>query len=214
MGAYDVFISHAHADQEWVHVLAENLRGLGLEIFLDAWEIAPGDVLVHALDRGLRDSLHGVLVVSPAAMSKPWVAQEVAALLQKAVEQGRRLIPVLLEDAELPPLLASRLWIDFRGAGDPGAAEVAGADHGTEERLWKLYSAFERRPKEEIRRDGDPAGPAAEPLLYRRQLAAGDALARAFLPSPVAAALGAALAPSARSASFSPNVARPKRRSR
>jgi hypothetical protein len=225
MDRYDVFISHAHADQDWVHVLAENLRNAGLEVFLDAWEIAAGDVLVHELDRGLRDSLHGVLVVSPASMTRPWVGEEYAVLLGKAVEQGRRLIPVLLEDAEMPPMLASRLWIDFRGAGgplyeeqvrrlvralkgekpgppprgsdirpppgsgfraagpirarlvidrrrstfhgpgDPVSAEVRGVDHGTEERLWKLFDSFERRPLEEVRRDDVAPGSAAESLL-------------------------------------------------
>ena len=60
MDHYDAFISHARADKEWVHVLAENLRNLGLEVFLDAWEIATGDVLVHEIDRGLRDSEEAV----------------------------------------------------------------------------------------------------------------------------------------------------------
>jgi hypothetical protein len=37
------------------------------------------------------------------------------------VEQpGRRLIPALYADAELPPFLATRLWVDFRRAGTTG----------------------------------------------------------------------------------------------
>jgi hypothetical protein len=53
---FDVFLSHAHVDAEWVQVLAENLVRLGIRPFLDRWEIGPGDVLVHVLDRGLRTS--------------------------------------------------------------------------------------------------------------------------------------------------------------
>ena len=39
---FDVFISYGHQDQEWVHGLAENLHQAGLDVFLDAWEVAPG----------------------------------------------------------------------------------------------------------------------------------------------------------------------------
>jgi len=50
---FDVFISYAHADGDWARVLAENLHQSGLEVYLDAWYIAPGDVLVHKLDEAL-----------------------------------------------------------------------------------------------------------------------------------------------------------------
>ena len=53
----DVFVSYAHVDREWVRVLAENLHQSGLKVFYDEWEIAPGDVLVHKLDAGIRAAL-------------------------------------------------------------------------------------------------------------------------------------------------------------
>jgi hypothetical protein len=42
---YDVFISYARADSELVRRLAENLRNAGLHVFLNEWEIGPGDVV-------------------------------------------------------------------------------------------------------------------------------------------------------------------------
>jgi len=115
----DVFISYAHADQAWVRVLAENLHQSGLNVFFDEWEIAPGDVLAHKLDEGIRNSRNGVLVVSQAAFERPWVKEEYAAMMTRAVAGQQRLIPVLIEDAEMPPLLASRVWVDFRNADGP-----------------------------------------------------------------------------------------------
>jgi hypothetical protein len=117
--AFDVFISYAHADTDWVRVLAENLRQQGLQVFFDEWEIGPGDVLVHRLDKGILNSRNGVLVVSPDSLSRPWVAQEYAAMITHAVAAKQRLIPVLLKDAELPPLLASRVYVDFRQVDGP-----------------------------------------------------------------------------------------------
>ena len=65
---YDVFISYARADApEWVRTLAETLHRKGFEAFWDGWEIGPGDVLVHELDRGLLASRNGVLVVTKSA---------------------------------------------------------------------------------------------------------------------------------------------------
>jgi len=116
---FDVFISYGHQDQAWVHTLAENLYRSGLEVFYDEWEIAAGDVLVHKLDEGIRTSYNGILVVSPNSLSRPWVTEEYAAMLTRVVAGQQRLIPVLLDDAELPPLLASRVWVDFRHADGP-----------------------------------------------------------------------------------------------
>jgi hypothetical protein len=93
-----------HQDQAWVHALAENLHRAGLEAFLDAWEITPGDVVVHQLERGLLASRNGVLVVCLASVSRPWVQQEYAVMVERAVAGTQRLIPVLLGEVEVPPL--------------------------------------------------------------------------------------------------------------
>jgi len=155
--SFDVFVSYSHADAGWVTVLADNLERLGLHVFLDEYEFGAGDVLVHALDDGLRRSKAGVLVVSPEAMRSAWVRNEYAVLMQRAVESGQRLVPVLLRDADLPPLLAARVWVDFRAATDDAGyraavATLAGALRG------------ERRPRPEA---GDalvvPAGLGARP---------------------------------------------------
>jgi hypothetical protein len=103
---WDVFISYAHKDADWVQNLADNLYRADFEVFIDSWEIEPGDVLVHKIDEGKLKAKTGILVVSPEALSRPWVLEEYAAMMSRAVEGKQRLIPVLLADAEMPPLLA------------------------------------------------------------------------------------------------------------
>jgi TIR domain len=88
-------------------------------VFLDEWEIAPGDVVVHQLERGLLSSRNGVLVISPASVSRPWVQQEYAVMVDRAVNSKQRLIPVLAGDVEVPPFAATRLWVDFRNVDGP-----------------------------------------------------------------------------------------------
>ncbi len=116
---WDVFISYAHEDGEWVEALAENLRQLGLEVFKDDWKIDAGDGLVTEIQKAIDASKSGVLVVTPAALSRPWVLAEYDAMMTLAIEKGFRLIPVLLADADMPTLLAARVWIDFRDAYGP-----------------------------------------------------------------------------------------------
>ena len=253
-GSRDVFVSYAHADAAWVRTLAENLYRLGLEIAFDEWDIGPGDVLVHKLDQMLLATRDGILVVSPDAMRSAYVQAEYAALLQRAIERGRRLIPVLLRNAELPPLLASRLWIDFRHADGPEylarveqlARALKGERPARPSRESELvfppgtgYTAVGVRElslslaPERVALVGDGVEVVGEPpdpafdfddLLWRLQRAqahtgpvreadaasrpgeglddvlalCGEALARAFLPNAVNAALTAAVADTGR----------------
>ena len=96
-------------------------RLTGFEVFFDEWELVGGDRVTGRLEEAIRNSVNGVLVVSPHSLSRPWVREEYEALLRQAVQQpGRRLIPVLYADADLPPFLANRLWVDFRNAATTG----------------------------------------------------------------------------------------------
>jgi hypothetical protein len=123
---WDVFVSYGHQDADWVGVLAANLHRDGFDVFLDQWELVGGDRVTGRLEEGVRNSTSGVLVVSPHSLSRPWVREEYEALLRQAVEiPERRLIPVLYLDAELPPFLASRQWVDFRTATTGPAYDAA-----------------------------------------------------------------------------------------
>ncbi len=83
------------------------------------WEIDAGDKPVHKIEGGVIAAINGVLVVTPSALSRPWVLEEYNAMMTRAIEEGFRLVPVLLADAEMPAFLASRAWVDFRDAYGP-----------------------------------------------------------------------------------------------
>jgi hypothetical protein len=116
--AYDAFISYAHADIEWVTNFAKRLEDDGIRVARDEMFLQPGDILVHAVEQAIRDSAHGIVVFSSAAVSSDWVPQEYAVLMRRSIENGRRFIPVRIDDVELPEFAATRLGADFRDAGD------------------------------------------------------------------------------------------------
>ena len=116
--AYDAFISYAHADMEWVTDFAGRLANEGLRVARDEVFLQVGDTVVHGIEEAIRDSAHGVLVFSPASISSGWVRQEYAALMRRSIEDGRRFIPVIIGDAELPEFAATRLAADFRNLAE------------------------------------------------------------------------------------------------
>ena len=87
VGGWDVFVSYGHEDAEWVRVLAGNLHRAGFDVFLDEWELVGGDRVTGRLEEAIRESVNGVLVVSPHSLSRPWVREEYEALLRQAVQE-------------------------------------------------------------------------------------------------------------------------------
>jgi tetratricopeptide (TPR) repeat protein len=116
---YDAFVSYGHADAAWVHALAENLERLGVRVFLDAWELVAGDLIAVRLQDGLAKAGAVVFVVSPESLGRGWVNEEFAAAVAAAAARRQRLIPVLYGEVALPPLVAARLYVDFRQVDDP-----------------------------------------------------------------------------------------------
>lgn len=114
--AFDVFLSHTSQDKLLVHKLAERLRGAGLKVWFDEWIIKPGDDIYLAIERGLEATRVQVLCLSPAALRSDWVALERSTLLfRDPSNTGRRFIPLLLADCDLPDVLRRYKYIDFRG---------------------------------------------------------------------------------------------------
>ncbi|GAA0349434.1 toll/interleukin-1 receptor domain-containing protein [Actinoallomurus spadix] len=115
---YDAFVSYSHDDADWVTRFVERLEDDGFRVARDEVVFKPGDVLVHAVEQAIRDSAHGILVFSPASMASGWVKQEYATLMQRSIENGRRFIPLVIEDVKLPEFAATRYYADFRHVSD------------------------------------------------------------------------------------------------
>ena len=106
---YDVFLSHASADQATVRELAERLKGDGLRVWLDEWVIQPGDSIPLAIEQGLESSRTLVLAMSQAAFDSEWVTLERhTALFRDPTNQQRRFIPLRLDDYVIKDVFEQR----------------------------------------------------------------------------------------------------------
>jgi DNA-directed RNA polymerase subunit RPC12/RpoP len=118
-----IFLSHNSKDKEFVRKLATQLRLVGGDVWLDEWEIKPGDRIPSEVSAALAAVDTIVVVWSVNAANSRWVDAELSSALARELSSGSmRVIPVRLDDTALPALLQPIAWID---AEDEDAVGVA-----------------------------------------------------------------------------------------
>jgi hypothetical protein len=86
--------------------LAAHLRLAGVDVWLDAWEVSPGDSIIGKVSGALEVADTVVLLWPKNAVSSRWVNRELETALDRQLTDGSvRIIPVCLDDSELPRLL-------------------------------------------------------------------------------------------------------------
>lgn len=109
---YDLFLSYTHRDHA---ARVEELAGLlggkhGFNVWLDKWECASGNLKAQC-EKGIRESRFTVVAASRAALASDWVRWEIEK--HKAFNpEGDRLLPIVLEELELPEDLNELYWMD------------------------------------------------------------------------------------------------------
>ena len=118
-----VFLSHNRADKSLARSLGTQLKLAGADVWFDEWEIRAGDSIPGKLNEGLSAFGTFVLMWSVDAARSNWVRREVAAAITRGMEDASlRVIPIRLDDTELPPLLAD---LRYLRAEDPNVRELA-----------------------------------------------------------------------------------------
>ncbi len=122
---FDLFLSHATPDKEWVLTLAERLEARGLRVFVDSREIVVGDNIVLRLSDGLEKSRYMVLVLSSHTGGRPWVEQEWTSFVAGHGPLGQ-LLPVKIQAVELPAILAATHTVNATDRDAGGGRVVQG----------------------------------------------------------------------------------------
>ncbi len=118
---FDVFLCHNSKDKPAVRELAVQLTKRRLRVWLDEDQIPPGTRTGKGLEEGVNKSASALVLVGGDGLG-PWQSEEQEALIKLSVEQGLRVIPVLLPDAptekpKLPLFLGTRTYVDLRDEG-------------------------------------------------------------------------------------------------
>jgi tetratricopeptide (TPR) repeat protein len=114
-GEYHVFVSYRSSDRPWAMSLVARLEGAGLRVFIDQKELELGQSLAGQLQSALTRSRAAVVLVSQGWMASPWCQEEAHVLVKRAVEDSSfTLVPLRLDNSDMPALLGSRLYLDFQ----------------------------------------------------------------------------------------------------
>lgn len=104
------FLAASHYDATWANVIVEALRQRGHDVWYDGDSLTLSQDFVTTLrqEAGSRDF---IVLVSPSAMASRWIQMEMTVALQNS----KRIIPVVIEPTEITGLLAHRAYVDAIG---------------------------------------------------------------------------------------------------
>jgi hypothetical protein len=131
--SWDVFISHASEDKDFVGPLADALRKSGLSVWYDEFTLKIGDSLRRKIDEGLAQSVYGIVVLSHQFFAKNWPQKELDGLVSKEIAGTKVILPVWHEITseevgKYSPTLSGLLAVN--------------SNEGVEVVVWKLREAM------------------------------------------------------------------------
>jgi small GTP-binding protein len=111
---YDVFLSHSSKDKAVVRSIAERLHTDGLRVWLDDWELHPGDSILAKIEEGLEHSRVLVLCMSTNAFGSDWAQLEAGTFrFRDPLNKDRRFIPLRLDQTPIKGSLGQFLYINW-----------------------------------------------------------------------------------------------------
>jgi hypothetical protein len=103
------FLSYSRVNKEFAIKLARGLRGAGYPIWFDQFDIPTGSRWDDEVEGALRDCSIFMIILTPAAIASENVKDEIG----YAIDHGKRILPVLLEDCDVPLRLRRFQYVDF-----------------------------------------------------------------------------------------------------
>lgn len=117
-----IFISYAREDYETVEQLYNRLQYAGYKPWMDKKDILPGERWESSIDKAIRDSDFVLICISNKSVNKRGFLQreikDALDLWREKLEDDIFLIPVRLEDCNVPESLKEFQWIDLYNSNE------------------------------------------------------------------------------------------------
>lgn len=121
-----IFISYSRTDQKFVQFLGDELQRRGYFVWKDTSDLVASENWQETINAALEMCTHVVLVVSAISVYRPEVNRELGA----AAQARRPIVPILIDECELPAWIRSLNYIDWRTKQDYAYSEnFAKLDH-------------------------------------------------------------------------------------
>ena len=137
-----VFLSHSWNDEFFTRRLAETLQDAGVYVWIDEAELRVGDSLISKISDAIDQTDYVVAVLSQNSVNSNWVKKELELAMTEEINGKRvKVLPILIEECEIPLYLRDKVYADFTNANDPDEFKRS---------LSKLLNAFIRQFQETV----------------------------------------------------------------
>jgi len=138
-----VFISYNNRDSDFATKLALQLVKHKARVWIDQWELHVGDSIIDHIQNAIQGASALLVILSKSSIESEWCKKELSSGLLRELEEQRVIVlPLLIEDCEIPLFLRGKLYADFRTDFDEG--------------LEKVLEAIARVTSENLGRHEDP----------------------------------------------------------
>lgn len=116
VSAWHFFISYTDADLQWAEWISWHLEEAGYSVLLQAWDSVPGSHWIRKMGQGIQEAQRTISLISKNYIDSIYGMAEWESVF-RSDPQGllRRLIPIRIEDCELPAILGSVSFFDLFG---------------------------------------------------------------------------------------------------
>src|SRR5271157_5477457 len=117
LGKPEVFIGYAHEDLADAKRLYDDLREAGVDAWIDTEKLLPGQNWPIEIEKNIRSSRFFLAILSAHSISKRGYSQtelsSALEILKEVPESEIFIIPVRLEECELPYKFRNIQWVDM-----------------------------------------------------------------------------------------------------
>jgi TIR domain-containing protein/restriction endonuclease len=114
-----IFISHVEADRKIAEKLSKELRSSGLNVIMIHEELSLGESIVEKISRLISSSDYIIFLLSSQSVKSEWMQFELGTAFGKELQaRDVVIIPVVVDDCEIPLSLRSRMYLDLRHSPD------------------------------------------------------------------------------------------------
>lgn len=121
-----IFISYSHADKKVVKQFAFQLSLRGFDLWVDEKDVSFGGNYTTAILRGIHEADLYLVFLSQNSIQSSWVEAEIDFALRESIERKNlTIVPVRLDDSEIPVPLSNIDYVDARYSIESAAEELA-----------------------------------------------------------------------------------------
>ncbi|MBD5507467.1 MAG: TIR domain-containing protein [Lachnospiraceae bacterium] len=124
MDKKDFFVSYNKNDKDWAKWIAGTLEENKYTVYLQAWDISPGDDFISRMSEFLQCSENYIAVLSSAFWESEYCKKEFQTAFNAHLKGNiKKFLPIRIEDVSPDPLYDTTVYIDLFSVGEEKIAE-------------------------------------------------------------------------------------------